>query len=127
MDVAPDHMRPIIATVQFTGIRSKEIKFIRPEQVLFDQNRIELRAGETKNGNARSDPMNDYVKEVLLQWQEQTAAEYGKTETFFHFKGKKIRSWNTAWLATLKRAGLRASARGRSDPGLLAKNDPGSR
>lgn len=105
MKVAADHLRPIIATVMYTGVRSKEIKFVRPEQVDFANSVIRLRAGETKEGDPRTVPMNDHVKAVLHEWWDKTKEQ--KPEWFFHFDGKQIKSWKTGWHAALRRCGLR--------------------
>jgi integrase len=53
MVALPDHLKPVLATVVYTGIRRKEMRFIRWEQLDFANKRIYLRAGETKSGKAR--------------------------------------------------------------------------
>jgi integrase len=107
MQVAPDYLKPIFATVCETGIRSKEITFIRPEQVQFEKHRIELRAGETKKGDPRIVPISDNLEEILQAWKLKTELEYPKAEWFFHQDGKQIKSWKHQWNRTLKLAGLR--------------------
>jgi integrase len=100
------HLKPILAVTMFTGIRPKELKFIRAEQVDFDARRIELRVGETKNGKARTEPINDHVFEILKSWADQTQAEYPNAKYFFHYKGEQLGDGKTAWYAALERAGL---------------------
>jgi len=56
------HLRAIFSTVMYTGIRSKELKFIRPEQVSFEDSYIQLRAGETKNSEPRKVGIKKTVK-----------------------------------------------------------------
>jgi integrase len=107
MKVAADHLRPILATVMYVGVRSKEIKFVRTEQVHFDTLTIDLLAGETKEGDPRILPINNHVKEILLDWQRKTQENWPGTKWFFHFEGKQIKSWKTAWHAALRRCGLR--------------------
>lgn len=101
------HFRAVLATVVFTGVRSKEIKFIRRAQVDFEGNVIHLRKGETKEGDARDVPINDYIKSVLLDWDKTTREKWPDTIWFFHYQGKQLKSWKTTWYATLKRAGYR--------------------
>jgi integrase len=107
MDVAPDFMKPIFATVYETGIRSKELKFIRPEQVNFTQHQIELRAGETKNGRPRITALTDNLESILKAWKLKTESEYPNAQWFFHHKGKRFTKWQHQWDRTLKLAGLR--------------------
>lgn len=107
MKVSPEHLTPILATVMYAGVRSKEIKFVRPEQVDWQGSVIHLRAGETKEGDARMVPMNDHVKEILLAWWNKTQECWPETNWFFHFEGNQIQSWKTSWHTALRNAGLR--------------------
>jgi integrase len=107
MDTLSDHLKPILAAVYFSGVRQKEIKFVRRSQVHFDTHMIDLKAGETKEGDLRVVPMNDQVQEILEAWEKKTAKEYPKCQWFFHFNGEQIGSWKTAWNAALRRVGLR--------------------
>jgi len=107
MENGSEHLKPVFVTCIYTGVRAKEIKFVRRDQVDFDANMIQLRAGETKDGDARIVPMNDRVRAVLLAWEEKTKQDFPKTRWFFHQNGEQLGSWKTAWNATLRRAGLR--------------------
>jgi hypothetical protein len=113
MAVAADHLKPILATVMYVGVRSKEIKFVRTEQVHFDTLTIDLLSGETKEGDPRTLPINDHVRDILLDWQRKTQENWPDTKWFFHFEGKQIKSWKTAWHAALRRAGLRVQENGK--------------
>jgi len=118
MEHAPDHMKPVFAAIYYSGIRSKEIKWVRREkaarssgdrrvQVNFEEHEICLRAGETKDSDARVCGMNKHVEEILKSWEEQTAKEYPACPWFFHLQGAQLGNWKTAWNATLRRAGFR--------------------
>lgn len=107
MQHASEHLKPVLMAVIYSGVRAKEIKFVRREQVNFEEGMIELRAGETKAGDARVVPMNERVKEVLLAWEERTKELHPKIDWFFHCDGHQLGNWKTAWNATLRRAGLR--------------------
>jgi integrase len=100
------HFRPILTTVLFTGVRSKEIKFIRPEQVDFKNGVIHLRTGETKEGDSRTVPMCDLVQAELSKWSETTKQEWPGAKWFFHFEGEQILDFKKAWQRAVKRAGV---------------------
>jgi integrase len=102
-----DHLKPIFATVTNTGIRSKEIKFVRPSQFDWEKNTIALRAGETKEGPARTVPMNNDVRSILWNWKVTTEQKWPDSEKFFHCEGQQIESWKTGWQGALKRCNLR--------------------
>lgn len=106
---ASEHLKPVLQAVYFSGIRQKEIKWVRRAQVAFDQHVINLCAGETKDGGSRTCAMNDQVERVLRAWEERTAQEFPKCQWFFHLDGQQLGNFKTAWNATLKRAGLRVS------------------
>jgi integrase len=98
-----------------TGIRPKEIRFIRQDQALLDGPRptITLLENETKNGERRVVGLSDSLRETLRAWRDQTAQEYSKCEWFFHQNGEWLGSWRTAWDNALKRSGLRVKENGR--------------
>lgn len=127
MEHASEHLKPVFAAIYYSGIRSKEIKFVRREheasktgdrrvQVDFNSNVINLRKGETKNGHARVCGMNDHVKKILQAWEANTAQQHPHCEWFFHLDGQQLGNWKTAWKAALKRAGLKS---GYKESGLV--------
>jgi integrase len=107
MHNASEHLKPVFVAVMYTGVRKKEITFVRRSNVNFDNNSILLNAGETKNGDIRVVPMNDLVKPILAAWEAQTRKLFPKTPWFFHQGGEQLGSFTTAWNSTLRRAGLR--------------------
>lgn len=108
MQHAPEHLRAVFVTVLYTGIRQKEIRFVRKENVdLGDAPSIRLLAGETKDGEERVCGVNERVKEVLLAWRAYTREHFPRCKYFFHLNGEQLGSFATAWNATLRRAGLR--------------------
>lgn len=104
-ELAP-HMKPILATTVWTGIRPKELRFLRPSQVDLDAKLIHLNVGETKNGKARTVGINDELFEILLAWKQTTEREFPEADRFFHFRGLPINDWKSGWQAAMKRAGM---------------------
>jgi len=107
MGALADHLKPVFMAVYFSGVRQKEIKFVRRNQVNFETHMIDLLAGETKDGDLRVVPMDDQTEPIMKAWEAKTAQEYPKCEWFFHYNGEQIGSWVTAWNAALRRVGLR--------------------
>jgi integrase len=50
MEHTPDHLKPILPLVCYSGVRAKELRFIRREQVDWEKRLIRLRDGATKEG-----------------------------------------------------------------------------
>jgi integrase len=107
LDALAEHLKPVFATVYWTGIRSKELKFILRAQVDFADSKIHLSAGETKSGDAREAGINDHLKDILIRWERQTVQNFPRTKFFFHFQGEQLGNWKTAWNAALRRCCLR--------------------
>lgn len=105
MREAAPHLKPVFATAILTGMRPKEIRFVRPEQVFLDDDepRIELRDGETKNSRSRKVALVDDLIPVLREWKR----DHPNPTWFFHRDGKQLKEWKTAWYSALVRCGLR--------------------
>jgi integrase len=105
LNVAAPHLKAVLATALDCGIRPKEMKFIRADQVFLDGDlpRIELREGETKNRDARIAPITQpWALEILKAWKLQRV----DSEWFFNVEGRQLGEWKTAWDAALRRAGI---------------------
>ena len=105
-ELAP-HLKAIFVTVMYAGIRSKELRFIRRDQVFFNESYIQLLEGETKNGESRRVGINDKVKDELKAWAAYTEKNFPDTIWFFHYEGAHLGDWGNGWYAALERAGLR--------------------
>jgi integrase len=106
VDNLSDHMKPVLPFVMYSGVRSRELKFIRREQVDWDIAMIHLREGETKDGEARAVPILDIAVEPLKNWMAYTAEFFPSCKFLFHYNGKQIEEWRTAWDNACRRAGL---------------------
>ena len=106
MDAAADHLKPILPLVTYGGIRSKEVRFIRREQIDWDRKLIHLRDGETKEGVGRDVPIVDVAVEPLRKWMAFSAEFFPTCPWVFHYLGKQVTSLKTAWSAACRRSGL---------------------
>lgn len=101
------HLKPVFAVACETGMRPKEIRFIRPVQVFLDDEnpRIELRKGETKTGKSRTVPLiQSDVIEILKTWRE---ARDKSSEWFFQSDdGLQLGDFKKGWQAALRRSGV---------------------
>lgn len=106
MEAAADHLKPVLPLVTYGGVRAKEVKFIRREQVDWDRKLIHLRDGETKEGLGRDVPIVDVAVEPLRKWMAFSEEFFPSCPWVFHFNGKRVATWKTAWNAACKRSGL---------------------
>jgi integrase len=106
MDAAADHLKPVLALVTYAGLRAKEAKFIRREQVDWEKKVIRLRDGETKEGKGRDVPLVEAAVAPLKKWMDFSAEFFPESQSLFHYRGKRVASWKTAWNAACRRAGL---------------------
>ncbi len=107
-EAAVPHFKPILVTVMYTGVRKKEITWVRPEQVDFTEQVIHLRKGETKESDPRTVPMSDFVAAELKKWAEFTAKKCPEAGWFFHDGGgKRCKNFSSAWESAVEKAGLK--------------------
>jgi integrase len=106
MAAAADHLKPVLPLVTYGGIRAKEVKFIRREQVDWEHGVIHLRDGETKEGLGRDVPIVDVAVEPLRKWMDYSAEFFPGCPWVFNYLGKRVTTWKTAWNAACRRSGL---------------------
>jgi integrase len=125
MKHSADHLKPALPLLTYCGLRSKEVKFIRREQIDWPNMAIHLRAGETKEGDPRDIPILDVAVEPLKKWIEHTERNYPECPWLFHHRGNRITSWKTAWNSALRRAGLRVQRKDEhGNPALNGRKEP---
>jgi integrase len=107
----PMYMKAIWVTAIHTGFRSKEIRWIRKDQVDLEKGVIRLEMGHTKNGEPREMPIDGEAKQILIEWKRWTNEHYPDVEFFFHRDGKKIDTWMNSWYGTLEKLGLKGKVR----------------
>jgi integrase len=101
------HLKPLFVTAYWTGVRAKELRYVRRANVDFANNTITLNPTETKSGDLRVLPLNNELRTVLLSWEESTRENFPKTIWLFHLQGEQIGEIQTGWNAALRRCGLR--------------------
>lgn len=105
----PEAFRPILAFGYYTGCRRGEILGLRWSQVNLVDRKVQLAAGETKSGEARTIPLVTELYQMLaiqkaLRDQEHASCPW----VFFDAAGAQItgRALRSAWLAASLKAGL---------------------
>lgn len=93
------HVRPIVTTAYWTGMRKSEVVYLTWDEIDMKEGFIELSAGRTKTAKARSIPIHDNLKEVL-----KTIPRGLHTNRVFLYDGKPIDSVKTAFAAACRRA-----------------------
>jgi len=74
IDCCPPSLRPIVITAVCTGLRKGEIVLIKWNDIDF-ANRI-IFIANTKNGEKREVPVNDYLTETLKSIKKHDASPY---------------------------------------------------
>lgn len=101
--VAPPHFKPILLCAYTTGMRKGEILKLKWEDVDLEQGYIFVK--ETKNNESRALPIDDTLRESLIQLNEKIKNEYVFTTNLgkpYIYKDAFKRAWTTA----LKRSGV---------------------
>lgn len=96
IDAAAPHIRPIILTALYTGLRRGRILALTWDQVDFANNLI-IYMG--KDGQPKSVPMVEPLRDVLLQLPH--TCEY-----VFTFRGRRIYEFKNAWKRAFEKSGV---------------------
>lgn len=101
-----EHLKPIMPFVMYSGVRAKELKFIRKDQVNMAERYVTLISGETKAGPGRTVPIVDIAVEPLKKWMQWSNQYFPNCPWLFHYNGEQIKNQKTGWNKALIRAGL---------------------
>jgi integrase len=108
----PEHVRPLVEFLYFTGWRRGEALGLEWRCVDFTAGTIRLEVGTTKNGKGRVLPFRALpaLAELLRRQRERTDAVELEKEiivpSVFHRNGKPIADFRGAWEAACRAAGL---------------------
>jgi integrase len=104
----PDYLRLPLAIGYFTGMRLSEVLGLRWEQVDFLANTITLRAGETKNDEARTVPVVPQLRAMLLEQRSkrQAGCPFVSFRLDARRRAVRIGGFRKAWYSACVKAGL---------------------
>jgi integrase len=95
------HLRPIVLTAYFTGMRRSEVLFLTWEEVDLQNRFIRLKGERTKTKVARSIPLHPRV------WDELSRLPRGiRSSRVYLWRGKPVDDVKTAFKAACAKAGL---------------------
>jgi len=103
LTVCSDKLLPIVIVALHTGMRRGEVLGLRWEDIDLQQRTI--RVADSKNGEARTVPMTDAVRDVLRAHEITRSGDC--PWVFPSSEGGRRDNVNTAWRTARKRAGLK--------------------
>lgn len=100
-NAAPEHLKPIIYTAVFTGLRKNNILNLKWSDIDFENDVITVKVKDRNfdGGRTFSVPVIPALKSILMSLPR--VSEY-----VFTYRGRPIGSIKTAWRAIFKRTGL---------------------
>jgi integrase len=94
IETATPQFKPIFMTMVYTGLRPKEARWIKRENVLLGDEapRINVLKHKTvaKTRKPKIVAIVDELLPVLKEWEAQTKREYPDCEWFFHIEGERF-------------------------------------
>jgi integrase len=100
------HLQDLVVTALQTGFRRNELLSLRPEDVDVVLGLVSVRAGYAKNGEGRTVPMTDSLREVLRRLVQEAEAN-GSSYLFRNCHGEPYRSIRTGFEHAVQRAGIK--------------------
>ncbi len=112
-DKLPEHLRPLVTFLYYTGCRSSEARSLEWRQVDFGAGMIRLDPGTTKNKQGRLLALDGELLDVMRdQWERRKVAGIpGHAPALlcpfvFHRGGKRIGDFRKAWMTACKAVGI---------------------
>lgn len=101
IDVAPEHIKPIIYTAIYTGMRRGNILKLKWQDIDFENNiiHIKIKNNRIEGGKPHNVPLATDLKDILLKLPRIN-------EYVFNYKNKPIKDIKTAWHTIFKQANL---------------------
>ena len=107
-DALPSFLKPLIITAYYTGMRKEEILSLKWLQLDFNERKIILEPGTTKNDEARIIFMDGELYEAIA-FQKKIRNDYFPDcpWVFFNHKtGERVRDFRGTWNKALRETGL---------------------
>ena len=102
LQALPEHLRGVLTFAYRTGWRRAEILGLTWDCVDLEEKTVKLKAGTTKNKEARTVPLDDELLRLLkIQRLRRQGCEY-----VFHRNGRPLSNFRAAWNKALSVAGI---------------------
>jgi len=105
-DKLPNHLKAVVATAYFTGMRKGEILGLTWDRVSFDMRLIRLRAEDTKDFEERYVPMSDEILHIFKRLKANDGEGY-----VFKYKGAPFHDIRFGLKSACEEAGIKYGAK----------------
>jgi len=102
IDVAAEHLKPIILVALNTGMRQGEILSLKWDDIDFVRYSIHIREENSKSGKARNVPMNSLVAETLKKLKRNCEFVFKNPRR----RGKRIKDISWSFKKALRESGI---------------------
>jgi integrase len=106
MNVAPDHLKPILRTAYHTGMRKGEILNLTWDRVDLKAGLLRLRPEDTKTREGRTIPLTKELSEMLRNATIYLDESGQRVQWVFTYAGKRILSVRRAFAVACRKAGI---------------------
>jgi len=106
LDALPDYLRLVLTIAYFTGMRKREILNLRWDQISTRDKKIILKAGATKNDQARVIFLSGSLYDAIMKQKDIRDIQYPDCPYVCFRNGTQIKNYQSAWHTACKKTGL---------------------
>jgi integrase len=105
-DLLPDHLKLVLTTAYYTGMRKREILSLTWDRINMNEKKIILKTGTTKNDQGRTIFLSGELYDAIQNQKKVRDKDYPECPYVCFQEGRQIKDYRHSWHTACNNAGL---------------------